>query len=78
MFDLKELVFYNKFNNLEPLSIQKSEGNVYSSVQSLMENFLKDLQIEFPSTITTILKTGEKISASDTGQFCNVCKVNKD
>lgn len=75
---MKELAFYNKFNNLEPLSIQQSKNNPYSSVQHLMFKFVKGLQVDFPDTITTILKTGDKIASNKSVELCcRLCQVKK-
>lgn len=72
---MKELAFYNKLNNLEPISVQQIDNSPYSSVQDLMLKFVKDIQIDFPATVTTVLKTGDKIATNVTGQTCNLCKV---
>lgn len=77
MFDVKELAFYNKFNNLEPVSISKLTENPYNSVQELMLKFVKDLQITFPATITTVVKTGDKIAYQPDENCCVLCKVKK-
>ncbi|XP_018576024.1 cytoplasmic tRNA 2-thiolation protein 2 [Anoplophora glabripennis] len=75
LFDMKELALYNKFNGLEPLSIPYFEVNPYASVQDLMIKFVNDLQQNFPATITTIMKTGDKLSL-DKGitDICTLCK----
>lgn len=76
LFDMKELALYNKFNDLEPPSIPSSEVNPYSSVQDLMRKFVNDLQQNFPATITTIMKTGDKLSLDKrNADICSLCKV---
>lgn len=78
MFDVKELAFYNKFNDLEPVSVPKLTENPYNSVQELMLKFVKDLQITFPATITTVVKTGDKIASCQVDEnSCILCKVKK-
>lgn len=73
---MKELALYNKFNDLEPPSIPSSEVNPYSSVQDLMRKFVNDLQQNFPATITTIMKTGDKLSLDKrNADVCSLCKV---
>lgn len=74
---MKELAFYNKFNNLEPLFIEQQVENTNVSVQGLMLNFLKDLQVDFPATISTILKIGDKIVTNEADTCCRLCKVQK-
>lgn len=77
-FDMEELEYYNKFNNLEPISVPQSELDRNSSIQGLLLNFVKDLQTEFPATITTVLKTGEKIASFlPDNNCCRLCKVRK-
>lgn len=74
-FELKELVFYNMFHKLEPISINQSEDNPYDSVQDLMLKFVNDLKTSFPATVSTILKTSDKIAVHEAGVSCKVCKV---
>lgn len=54
--------------------------NPYDSVHSLMKKFVVDLQINYPATIATILRTGDKLSLDQNIQInekCKLCKVNK-
>ncbi|CAH1102564.1 unnamed protein product [Psylliodes chrysocephalus] len=75
LFDMKELAFYNNHNNLEPLSVRQIEVNPYSSVQDLMTKFVTDLQVNYPATVTTILKTGDKLSLNKhIDVHCRLCK----
>ncbi|CAH0555444.1 unnamed protein product [Brassicogethes aeneus] len=74
LFDMKELAFYNKLNSLDPISIKQTEINPYSSVQDLMKKFVNDLQVNYPATVTTIMKTGDKLAINDNGkQKCQLC-----
>nr|XP_023029119.1 cytoplasmic tRNA 2-thiolation protein 2 [Leptinotarsa decemlineata] len=75
LFDMKELVLYNEINNSKPLSIRQPEVNPYSSVQDLMKKFVSDLQVNFPSTVNTILKTGDKLAVAESGPLkCKMCQ----
>ncbi|KAG5898802.1 hypothetical protein JTB14_011012 [Gonioctena quinquepunctata] len=75
LYDMKELAFYNQINNLEPLSVRQQQINPYSSVQELMKKFVNDLQANFPATVTTILKTGDKLTMEkDSPIKCRICK----
>ncbi|KAF2905089.1 hypothetical protein ILUMI_01073 [Ignelater luminosus] len=77
-FSIKELALYNVFNNLNPVSFLKASQNPYSSVQNLMEKFVSDLQINYPSTISTIVRTGDKLSIDknfEQNEKCPLCKV---
>ncbi|CAG9856237.1 unnamed protein product [Phyllotreta striolata] len=74
-FDMKELALYNNFNRLESLSVRKSAVNPYSSVQDLMAKFVIELQKDFPATVTTIVKTGDKLSLDKNAEVkCKLCK----
>ncbi|CAH1155891.1 unnamed protein product [Phaedon cochleariae] len=75
LFDMKELALYNKFNKREPLCVRQPEINPYSSIQDLMKTFVNNLQSNFPATVTTIIKTGDKLTVEQTGlQICTLCK----
>ncbi|XP_057654144.1 cytoplasmic tRNA 2-thiolation protein 2 [Diorhabda carinulata] len=74
-FDMKELAFYNKINNLEPLSVRQKSVNPYLSVQDLMKKFVTDLQSNYPATVNTILRIGDKLSVDrDCERLCSLCK----
>lgn len=74
-FDTKELVFYNSFNKLEPIYIKQPVDNSLNSVQNLMVKFVSDLKTSFPATVSTILRTSEKVARDDSGVSCKLCKV---
>uniref|UniRef100_A0A8B9IF64 Cytoplasmic tRNA 2-thiolation protein 2 n=1 Tax=Anser cygnoides TaxID=8845 RepID=A0A8B9IF64_ANSCY len=62
----KEIAFYNHFFGVPtvitpPLSTKRREK---TSIHRLMESFLLGLQVDFPSTISTVYRTGEKLSAA--------------
>ncbi|XP_035193098.1 cytoplasmic tRNA 2-thiolation protein 2 [Oxyura jamaicensis] len=62
----KEIAFYNHFFGVPtvitpPLSTKRREK---TSIHRLMESFLLGLQLDFPSTISTVYRTGEKLSAA--------------
>ncbi|KAF1405117.1 Cytoplasmic tRNA 2-thiolation protein 2, partial [Spheniscus humboldti] len=76
----KEIVFYNHFFDVPtviapPLPTKRREK---PSIHRLMERFLLGLQEDFPSTISTVYRTGEKLSpapakASSESQRCLLC-----
>ncbi|XP_074014264.1 cytoplasmic tRNA 2-thiolation protein 2 isoform X2 [Numenius arquata] len=76
----KEIAFYNHFFNVPtiiapPLSTKRQEK---PSIHHLIERFLLGLQEDFPSTISTVYRTGEKLSpapakASSESQRCLLC-----
>ncbi|KAM9625899.1 cytoplasmic tRNA 2-thiolation protein 2 [Morphnus guianensis] len=76
----KEIAFYNHFFDVPtvitpPLPTKRREK---PSIHRLMERFLLGLQEDFPSTISTVYRTGEKLSpapaeASSESQRCLLC-----
>ncbi|XP_065601465.1 cytoplasmic tRNA 2-thiolation protein 2 isoform X2 [Cyrtonyx montezumae] len=76
----KEIAFYNHFFGVPtvitpPLHAKRREK---TSIHRLMESFLLGLQVDFPSTISTVYRTGEKLSvapaeASSELQRCLLC-----
>ena len=78
-FDTKELAFYNFFNNLEPITYNRKEDDTLGSIQSLIANFVHTLQANFPATITTVVKIGDKLTVDkDTleNDKCLLCEVS--
>ncbi|GJQ87359.1 hypothetical protein Trydic_g17405 [Trypoxylus dichotomus] len=76
VFDIKELALYNYFNHLEPIVITEDQSDPYMSVQNLMTNFVENLQVNFPSTITTVVRTGDKLSMDKNdweNKKCELC-----
>ncbi|EOB08765.1 UPF0432 protein C16orf84-like protein, partial [Anas platyrhynchos] len=81
----KEIAFYNHFFGVPtvitpPLSTKRREK---TSIHRLMESFLLGLQADFPSTISTVYRTGEKLSAapaeaSSELQRCLLCLCAMD
>nr|XP_022917633.1 cytoplasmic tRNA 2-thiolation protein 2 [Onthophagus taurus] len=81
--NMKECVFYNYFNNVEPVITRVIDEKPYSSVQNLLTNFIDKLQVDYPATVTTVLRTGDKLSMDLANQsICEFCKapifMNKD
>ncbi|XP_053934639.1 cytoplasmic tRNA 2-thiolation protein 2 [Cuculus canorus] len=76
----KEIAFYNHFFSVPtviapPLPTKRREK---PSIHRLMERFLLGLQEDFPSTISTVYRTGEKLSpdpakASSESERCLLC-----
>lgn len=77
----KEVVFYNIFNKLNYFNINPIlEKDKYSSIQKLSELFITELQYSFPSTVSTVVSTGNKLSVnqSDTNTICILCQNSLD
>ncbi|XP_074737341.1 cytoplasmic tRNA 2-thiolation protein 2 isoform X1 [Strix uralensis] len=79
-YTAKEIAFYNHFFDvptviMPPLPTKRREK---PSIHHLIERFLLGLQEDFPSTISTVYRTGEKLSpapaqASSESQRCLLC-----
>ncbi|NXD73086.1 CTU2 protein, partial [Eolophus roseicapillus] len=68
----KEIAFYNHFFNVPtviapPLPTKRRDK---PSIHHVVERFLMGLQEDFPSTISTIYRTGEKLSADQAKASC--------
>ncbi|NXU67906.1 CTU2 protein, partial [Horornis vulcanius] len=84
-YTAKEIAFYNLFFSVPtvivpPLFTKRREK---LSIHQLVERFLLGLQEEFPSTISTVYRTGEKLSpepakASSESQRCLLCLCGLD
>ncbi|XP_050532227.1 cytoplasmic tRNA 2-thiolation protein 2-like isoform X3 [Daktulosphaira vitifoliae] len=72
----KEVSFYALFNQLNDLEHPNflTKTNEDESIQKISEQFINSLQEEFPSTISTIFRTGEKIVEKTTiDNTCVIC-----
>ncbi|NXH86844.1 CTU2 protein, partial [Edolisoma coerulescens] len=84
-YTAKEIAFYNHFFSVPtvvvpPLFTKRREK---PSIHQLVERFLLGLQEEFPSTISTVYRYGEKLSpepakASSESQRCLLCLCGLD
>uniref|UniRef100_A0A8C6N6A1 Cytoplasmic tRNA 2-thiolation protein 2 n=1 Tax=Melopsittacus undulatus TaxID=13146 RepID=A0A8C6N6A1_MELUD len=68
----KEIAFYNHYFNVPtviapPLPTKRRDK---PSFRHIVENFLLGLQKDFPSTISTVYRTGEKMSADHAKPSC--------
>lgn len=80
--DIVEVEHYIKFNQIECLEVSELDidGLFDKSLQNVTKSFVDELQANFPSTISTIFRTGEKISGTAVDQSktidegcCNLC-----
>lgn len=78
----EDISFYNKIRGLPHYVNKDLQDSQYASVQSLTEHFIKNLQVNFPATVSTVMKTGDKIenSSSETKDDlqCAMCQVTFD
>lgn len=76
---MKEIALYNVLHGLEPVSVRQPEVNQYSSIQALMKQFINDLQENYPATVATVVRTGDKLALdqSKIAGKCKLCQVMK-
>lgn len=77
-FTKKEIQFYNCFSNVTSFTIPSftTKASSHASIHRLTEELIVGLQAGFPSTVNTVLKTGDKISSnldSEDGHNCALC-----
>ena len=82
-FTKKEIEFYNYFSNVNSFSIPSfsTKASSHSSVNRLTEELIFGLQASFPSTVNTVLKTGDKISSNigdENSKLCTLCLAPLD
>ncbi|XP_053402056.1 cytoplasmic tRNA 2-thiolation protein 2-B-like isoform X2 [Mercenaria mercenaria] len=82
-FSSKEVAMYNSFHNVETIFIPslttKAETNV--SIEHLTESFVTGLQADYPSTVSNIMRTGEKLDSSTekkVDEKCAMCQAPLD
>lgn len=69
--DVAEVDHYIRFNNIECLdeNAVDIDGLFEKSLQNVTKSFIDELQSNYPSTISTIFRTGDKIS----GNLVDIC-----
>lgn len=75
VFEEKELVFYNIYNNVETVHVSFPQENPFSSVQNLLKKFVNELQMNYPATIATVVRTGDKLTVQSNVQLNEKCKL---
>lgn len=79
-FVAKEVSLYNFFNEVEAVNIPTlaTKSGCYASIDRLTEEFISGLQAQLPSTVSTVFRTGDKLSvneAKDLSYHCSLCGV---
>ncbi|XP_022161216.1 cytoplasmic tRNA 2-thiolation protein 2 isoform X1 [Myzus persicae] len=72
----KEISYYALFNKLDDFMHSNflTATSEDESIQKTTERFVNDLQVDFPSTVSTIFRTGEKISEKTSAiAYCLLC-----
>eukprot|EP00112_Aurelia_sp_Birch-Aquarium-sp1_P006914 Seg1755.4 transcript_id=Seg1755.4/GoldUCD/mRNA.D3Y31 product="Cytoplasmic tRNA 2-thiolation protein 2-B" protein_id=Seg1755.4/GoldUCD/D3Y31 len=77
----KEVAFYNRLSNIEPIVTEGLDTKVAqnASLQRQTEAFVTNLQADFPSTVSTIFRTGDKLTLNEelksTEETCVMCQT---
>ncbi|XP_022084114.1 cytoplasmic tRNA 2-thiolation protein 2-like [Acanthaster planci] len=79
-FTSKEIAVYNALFNVDSLfqpTLSTMAGE-YASIDTLTETFVNDLQTNFPSTVSTVFRTGEKMCSAESDdpeavKRCSLC-----
>lgn len=78
-FIKKEVLFWNILRGTEPVewsTITTFKSNK-ASLMKLTESYINGLEHDFPATVYTIFKTGNKLKFPDpNGVICKLCKVS--
>lgn len=63
-FTQQELIYYSECHRLNPVKSKKTNLTIQpaTSIQTLTHNFITGLESEFSSTVSTIMRTAEKLS----------------
>ncbi|XP_071785955.1 cytoplasmic tRNA 2-thiolation protein 2-like [Asterias amurensis] len=79
-FTTKEIVMHNSFFDVDSIFLPtlSTKAGEYASIDTLTESFVNNLQTNFPSTVSTVFRTGEKMCAAETSnsepdQRCSMC-----
>jgi cytoplasmic tRNA 2-thiolation protein 2 len=77
-FPANEVVMYATFNGLHSVSIPHltTLEPEHTSIERLTESFVAGLQVDFPSTVSTVFRTGDKLTVGgDTQLLCALCQA---
>ncbi|KAH0534459.1 cytoplasmic tRNA 2-thiolation protein 2 [Cotesia glomerata] len=82
-FTEQELDYYLELHGLETLQRnKKTNDNPFESIQKLTEDFVLDLESQFTGTVSTVYRTGAKISSqgfsAEEQQVCVICNAPVD
>ncbi|KAK3610327.1 hypothetical protein CHS0354_029797 [Potamilus streckersoni] len=82
-FSSKEIGMYNALNDVESVFIPTltTKGSDGASIEHLTEAFVTGLQRDYPSTVSNIMRTGEKLSTGaeeENKENCAMCQSSLD
>ncbi|XP_078384995.1 cytoplasmic tRNA 2-thiolation protein 2-A-like [Oculina patagonica] len=76
-FMTKEIALYNFFNNVETVLIPTlgTMSQSHASIDRLTEDFVSGLQADLPFTVSTIFRTGDKLSVKESSEDVTACAL---
>ena len=76
-FMSKEIALYNFFNSVEtvPIITLGTMAHSHASIDRLTEEFVSGLQADFPFTVSTIFRTGDKLSVKESCDDVSACAL---
>lgn len=76
-FMTKEIALYNFFNNVETVLIPTlgTMSHLHTSIDRLTEEFVSGLQADLPFTVSTIFRTGDKLSVKESSEDVTACAL---
>lgn len=84
-YSVKEIAYYSQLFHVPSVFVPNFKTSDKASIQRLTESFVTKLQAEFPSTVSTIYRTSDKLqtackssSAVDSSPRCLLCMCTLD
>lgn len=76
-FMIKEIAVYNFFNSVETVLVPTlgTMSHSHASIDRLTEEFVSGLQADFPFTVSTIFRTGDKLSVKEVSEDVAACAL---
>lgn len=76
-FVAQEIAMYNNIHHIESVTIPTlaTKTDHRSSIARLTEQFVRGLQLDFPSTVSTVFRTGDKLCTSPQVSSENKCAL---
>lgn len=76
----KEVIAYLKLNALKYATEPEygQERAATESIHNLTESFVRNLQTNFPATVTTVFRTGDKLATIANEHSCRICRSPLD
>ena len=72
-FTQKECVYYLRGRGVPLLTLPQPQQKQSATISQLAESFITGFQSEFPSTVSTVLRTAAKLEGVQLGQNCRAC-----